>query len=49
MLLLPMHDGPHNSPDDLTASEWFLVLLVLAALVGVGYGLWVLAKRRRGE
>jgi hypothetical protein len=45
--LLPLHAGPHDSPDDLTAGDWVIVLVALAALIGLGYGIWVLARRRR--
>lgn len=46
--LILLHNGPHNSASDLTASDYLFIALLLLALVGIGMGLWHVIKRRRG-
>lgn len=48
-MLAPLHDGPHNDVGALTLSDYFLLLIVLAVLVGVGVLLYKLVQRRRQE
>lgn len=46
--LILLHDGAHNSAGDLTASDYVFIVVVLAALAGIGVALWHVIKRRRG-
>lgn len=46
---VPLHDGPHNSVGDLTASDYVIGIVVLLALIGVGTVLWHVIQRRRDE
>ena len=46
--LILLHDGPHNSASDLTASDYLFLAVLLLALVGVGFAIWAVLKRRRG-
>lgn len=48
-LLAPLHNGPHDSVSDLTVSDYFLLLLVVAVLVGIGFVLYRIVKRRRED
>lgn len=43
----PLHDGPHDSVSDLTFSDWFLLFLLLAVLVGVAFLIYRIVQRRR--
>lgn len=45
---VPLHDGPHDSVSDLTASDYLILLLVLGVLVGIGFLLYRMVQRRRG-
>ena len=44
-----LHDGPHDSVGDLTASDYIVLIVILLALVGVGAALWHVIQRRRGR
>ena len=46
--LILLHAGSHDSAGDLTASDYVFIVVVLAALVGIGFALWHVIKRRRG-
>ena len=43
-----LHDGPHDSVGDLTASDYIFIVVLLLALIGVGVALWHVIQRRRG-
>lgn len=49
MDLTPLHSGAHDSASDLTASDYVIGILVLAALVVVGIMLYKFVQRRRNE
>lgn len=46
---VPLHDGPHDSVSDLTASDYVIGIVVLLALIGIGAVLWHVIQRRRDE
>lgn len=46
---VPLHDGPHDSVGDLTASDYVIGIIVLLALIGIGVALWHVVSRRRDE
>ncbi len=43
-----LHSGSHDSASDLTTSDYVFIVVVLLALVGIGFALWHVIKRRRG-
>lgn len=49
MQFVPLHEGPHDSVGDLTASDYVIGIVVLLALIGVGAVLWHVIQRRRGD
>jgi hypothetical protein len=46
--LILLHDGAHDSASDLTASDYVFIVVLLLALVGIGFAIWAVLKRRRG-
>lgn len=48
MLLLPLHEGAHDSAGDLDAGEWTMLVIILLTLVAIGYALYRVIQRRRG-
>lgn len=48
MLLLPLHEGAHDSAGDLDPGEWTMLVVIVLALVGIAYALYRVIKRRRG-
>lgn len=48
MMLLPLHEGAHDSAGDLDLGEWLMLGAIVVALVGIGFALYKVIQRRRG-